>query len=62
MTLKEGKFYITRDGRTVGPVVRIYDTCWDFWIPSMNCKPYQKNGNGSISGWITGPHDLIKEL
>lgn len=62
MKIEEGKFYKTRDGKEVGPVERICDVQWDYWIPSFNFRCYRKDGLTSLTGWDTGPFDLIEEL
>lgn len=62
MRLQEGKHYKTRDGRIVGPIKRIADTSWPFWIPNMNFHPYRADGNASLSGWIESKDDLIEEI
>ena len=62
MRLEEGKHYRMRNGKIVGPVKRICDVNWPFWIPDFNCKPYRADGNASLSGWIESEFDLIEEI
>ena len=62
MKLENGCFYRQRDGKIVGPVVSICDTSWDYWIPTLNCRPYRKDGKSCLSGWIEKPEDLIEKV
>lgn len=58
--LEHGRYYARRDGRIVGPVIKICDTVWDFWIPSDGFRPYLRSGKtGSPSGWIDSEADLV---
>lgn len=68
MKIEEGKFYKTRDGRKVGPMVRqepgVYGDEWkwtcDHEFKSNQSKVWEDNGNFSASGSIHAG-DIVSE-
>jgi hypothetical protein len=61
MKLEDGCFYKQRDGKIVGPVKKICDINWDFWIPSLNFRTYRKDGLVCLSGWFKTDNDLVEK-
>ena len=59
LEIKHGSYYKTRCGLVVGPVVKICDVCYPYWIPSYNFMCYRKDGLVSLTGWIESEHDLV---
>lgn len=59
MRLEDGNFYIRRDGAVVGPVNRISDLVWPFWIPSDSFRTYRADGLHELTGWQKSSFDLV---
>lgn len=62
MKLEDGCFYRQRNGEIVGPVKKINDTSYDFWIPNSDYRSYTKGGKTCLSGWIENPEDLVEKI
>ena len=62
MELENGCFYKQRNGVIVGPVVKICDVNWDFWIPTSYFRPYRKDGKATLSGFGERDSDLIEKV
>lgn len=60
LKLQTGGWYVKRNGCVVGPVVKISDTSFDFWIPTDNFRCYHANGKTSKSAGAQSEHDLIR--
>lgn len=59
LILEQDKWYVKRNNCVVGPIKKINDTCYPYWIPTDNYRPYRKDGKAEISGWINSEHDLV---
>jgi hypothetical protein len=62
ITLEDGCIYKQRNGIIVGPVKRTNDIQWPFWIPTLNFRPYRKDGRTCLSGWIDKDEDLVEKV
>lgn len=56
LTIEAGKFYITRDGRTVGPATPIGDTDYPWWVGESTYTD-----SGAWVGGLEDDNDLVAE-